>query len=43
MLKSIFREYDIRGVVDRDLTAEGVRDIGQATSAAWPANGAKPP
>ncbi|MBK8509678.1 MAG: phosphomannomutase/phosphoglucomutase [Candidatus Competibacter sp.] len=30
MLKSIFREYDIRGVVDRDLTAEGVRDIGQA-------------
>ena len=28
--KSIFREYDIRGVVDRDLTPEVVRDIGQA-------------
>ena len=27
---SIFREYDIRGVVDRDLTPEVVRDIGQA-------------
>ena len=30
MLKSIFREYDIRGVVDRDLTPEGVQSIGQA-------------
>lgn len=30
MLKSIFREYDIRGVVDRDLTPEGVQAIGQA-------------
>ncbi|MCC8988114.1 MAG: phosphomannomutase/phosphoglucomutase [Candidatus Contendobacter sp.] len=30
MKKSIFREYDIRGVVERDLTAEVVRDIGQA-------------
>ena len=30
MKKSIFREYDIRGVVGRDLTPEGVRDIGQA-------------
>lgn len=30
MKKSIFREYDIRGVVDRDLTVEVVRDIGQA-------------
>ena len=30
MKKSIFREYDIRGVVDRDLTPEVVRDIGQA-------------
>ena len=27
---NIFREYDIRGVVDRDLTPEVVRDIGQA-------------
>ncbi len=30
MKKSIFREYDIRGVVDRDLTPEVVRAIGQA-------------
>ena len=30
MKKSIFREYDIRGVVERDLTPEVVRDIGQA-------------
>ena len=30
MKKSIFREYDIRGVVGRDLTPEVVRDIGQA-------------
>ena len=30
MQKSIFREYDIRGVVERDLTPEVVRDIGQA-------------
>ncbi|HCK82555.1 MAG TPA: phosphomannomutase/phosphoglucomutase [Candidatus Competibacter sp.] len=30
MQKSIFREYDIRGVVDRDLTPDVVRDIGQA-------------
>lgn len=30
MHKSIFREYDIRGLVDRDLSAEVVRDIGQA-------------
>lgn len=30
MKKSIFREYDIRGVVDRDLTPDVVRDIGQA-------------
>ncbi len=30
MNKSIFREYDIRGIVDRDLTPEVVRDIGQA-------------
>ena len=26
----IFRAYDIRGIVDRSLTAEGVRDIGRA-------------
>ena len=30
MKKSIFREYDIRGVVERDLTWDVVRDIGQA-------------
>ncbi len=30
MKPSIFREYDIRGVVDRDLTPEVVRAIGQA-------------
>jgi phosphomannomutase/phosphoglucomutase len=30
MKKSIFREYDIRGVADRDLTPEVVRAIGQA-------------
>ena len=30
MQKSIFREYDIRGVVERDLTPEVVRAIGQA-------------
>lgn len=30
MQKSIFREYDIRGVVERDLTPAVVRDIGQA-------------
>ncbi|HRD48428.1 MAG: phosphomannomutase/phosphoglucomutase [Candidatus Competibacter sp.] len=30
MKKSIFREYDIRGVVGRDLTPEVVYDIGQA-------------
>ncbi len=28
--KEIFREYDIRGVVDRDLTEDVVRDIGRA-------------
>ena len=32
MNKSIFREYDIRGVVDRDLTPAVVRDIGQAVA-----------
>lgn len=30
MKKSIFREYDIRGIVGRDLTPEVVHDIGQA-------------
>ena len=30
MNQSIFREYDIRGLADRDLTPEVVRDIGQA-------------
>ncbi len=32
MKKSIFREYDIRGVVERDLSAEVVRDIAQAVA-----------
>jgi phosphomannomutase/phosphoglucomutase len=30
MIQTIFREYDIRGVVGRDLTPDGVRLIGQA-------------
>ena len=30
MERHIFREYDIRGVVDRDLTVDVVRDIGRA-------------
>ncbi len=32
MKKSIFREYDIRGVVDRDLTPDVVQHIGQAVA-----------
>jgi phosphomannomutase / phosphoglucomutase len=32
MKKSIFREYDIRGVVDRDLTPAVVRALGQAVA-----------
>jgi phosphomannomutase / phosphoglucomutase len=32
MNREIFREYDIRGVVDRDLTDEVVRDIGRAVA-----------
>lgn len=31
--KKIFREYDIRGLVDRDLTPDGVRRIGAAVAA----------
>jgi phosphomannomutase/phosphoglucomutase len=27
---TIFREYDIRGIADRDLTSDGVRELGQA-------------
>ncbi|MEZ5400447.1 MAG: phosphomannomutase/phosphoglucomutase [Bryobacteraceae bacterium] len=27
---TIFREYDIRGIADRDLTTDGVRELGQA-------------
>jgi phosphomannomutase/phosphoglucomutase len=30
MERHIFREYDIRGVVDRDLTEDVVRDVGRA-------------
>ena len=30
MIGTIFREYDIRGLVERDLTPAVVRDIGQA-------------
>ena len=26
----IFREYDIRGIVDKDLTPEGIRLLGQS-------------
>ena len=32
MKKSIFREYDIRGVVERDLTAAAVQAIGQGVA-----------
>ena len=31
--RKIFREYDIRGLVDRDLTPEGVRSLGAAVAA----------
>jgi phosphomannomutase/phosphoglucomutase len=30
--RKIFREYDIRGLVDRDLTPEGVRSLGTAVA-----------
>jgi phosphomannomutase/phosphoglucomutase len=30
----IFREYDIRGLVDDDLTEESVRDVGRALGTA---------
>jgi phosphomannomutase/phosphoglucomutase len=30
--RKIFREYDIRGLVDRDITPEGVRSLGTAVA-----------
>ncbi|HET8622414.1 MAG TPA: phosphomannomutase/phosphoglucomutase, partial [Gemmatimonadales bacterium] len=34
--KSIFRQYDVRGIVDRELTPEFARSLGRAfASAAW--------
>jgi phosphomannomutase / phosphoglucomutase len=41
MNEHIFREYDIRGVVGRDLTDEAVYDVARATGTFFLANGAK--
>ncbi|MEW6327520.1 MAG: phosphomannomutase/phosphoglucomutase [Thermodesulfobacteriota bacterium] len=38
---AIFREYDIRGIVDKDLTEEVVRDIGRAYGTTIYKNGLK--
>ena len=35
MPEKIFREYDIRGVVDGDLTDDGVRNLGKAAAVAF--------
>ena len=40
MNENIFREYDIRGVVDRDLTEDTVYDVARATGTFFRANGA---
>jgi phosphomannomutase/phosphoglucomutase len=40
MNEHIFREYDIRGVVGRDLTDEAVYDVARATGTFFRANGA---
>lgn len=40
MNEHIFREYDIRGVVDRDLTDETVYDVARAIGTFFKANGA---
>ena len=40
MNEHIFREYDIRGVVDRDLTEETVYDLARAIGTFFRANGA---
>ncbi|MCD6571335.1 MAG: phosphomannomutase/phosphoglucomutase, partial [Deltaproteobacteria bacterium] len=41
MNPEVFREYDIRGVVDRDLTDDFVWDLGKAISAYWIDHGVK--
>jgi phosphomannomutase / phosphoglucomutase len=41
MNEHIFREYDIRGVVDKDLTDETVYDLARAIGTFFRANGAK--
>lgn len=41
MNRLIFREYDIRGIADRELTDEAVRDIGSAAAAYWIRKGVK--
>src|ERR1044072_4564688 len=41
MNEHIFREYDIRGVVGRDLTDEAVYDVARATGTFFRAGGAK--
>jgi len=38
----IFKAYDIRGIVDKSLTADVVRQIGH-TLARWPSNRARRP
>src|SRR5262245_19235177 len=38
--ENIFREYDIRGVVDRDLTDESVYDLSRAIGTFFSRNGA---
>jgi phosphomannomutase/phosphoglucomutase len=40
MNENIFREYDIRGVVDRDLTDDSVYDVARATGTFFRAHGA---
>lgn len=39
MNKLIFREYDIRGIAEKDLTDEVVEDIGRASGTYWKRNG----
>ena len=37
----IFREYDIRGVADRDMQSELVVDLGRAVGTFWKREGAR--
>jgi phosphomannomutase/phosphoglucomutase len=41
MNPAIFREYDIRGVVDKDLTAATVRELGRGTGSYFTRHGVK--